>query len=494
MKNVLFGLLFSLTVSFCSAQLGVKYDPKIQSTKNLQYWRPKGNLFVGDCMPYSRGSTFYFYWLLDSAHHASLNGLGGHQWVLSTTKDLKNWKQEPVVIGIDETWEKSICTGSIAYYKNNYYAFYATRLIDKNGRVNEQLSYAISKDGIHFDKQKPNPFYTSAPGYSKRDFRDPKVFIDEQTGEFHLFVSSWQENPVLNHAGGSLVHLVSKDLKIWETKEPVLTGQSSVPECPDYFFWKGWYYLIYGDNGDTYYVKSKKPYGPWEEPKYQSLNESWSNVLKTASFENDRRISASWIPSRADNKDNNGEIFGGNALFREIIQQEDGTLDTKFPEEMIPESGPALQLKIIPDLGSMVINQNTVTISAPNGIGASHLENVPQNCRITMEIEPSGTNDEFGFYLRSNDHASNGYKTSFSANNQTVWLGNTNIKAVTGLDKIIKIDLILHDDIIDLSINNKRCIVNRTPEQKGSFLWLFSKHGTVKFKAIKISPLVEQKP
>lgn len=492
MRHFLFVILLLSLSTVGYSQLGVKYDPAIQSTGNMQYWRPKGNLFVGDCMPYFQNGKFSFYWLLDSAHHASLKGLGGHQWALSTTTDLKTWKQEPVVLGIDEEWEKSICTGSIAYYHNTFYAFYATRLIDENGKVNEQLSYATSKDGVHFDKQKPNPFYTSAPGYSKRDFRDPKVFIDEKTGEFHLFVSSWQENPVLRHAGGSLVHLVSKDLKKWDLMEPVLTGQSAVPECPDYFLWKGWYYLVYGDNGDTYYVKSRTPYGPWEEPKFQAFNESWSNVLKTASFKNDRRIAASWVPSRHENKDNNGEMFGGNALFREVIQGPDGTLETKFPEEMIPAHGAPVKTDFVKDSFSKTEGDNTLLISAPNGVGAAHIENVPLNARITMEIEPIGSNDEFGFYMRSDEHASNGYKTSFSAINQTVWLGNTNIKAVQGLNKAIRIDLIMTGDIIDMSIDGKRCIVNRTPEQKGNFLWFFAKHGAVKFKSVKISPLTDQ--
>jgi beta-fructofuranosidase len=491
MRNFLLFILSVLSGSVSYAQLGVKYDPTIQSKGNLQYWRPKGNLFVGDCMPYYQNGKFSFYWLLDSAHHASLKGLGGHQWALSTTYDLKTWKQEPVVLGIDQEWEKSICTGSIAFYHNTYYAFYATRLIDENGRVNEQLSYATSKDGIHFDKQKPNPFYTSAAGYSKRDFRDPKVFIDEKAGEFHLFVSSWQENAVLARAGGCLVHLVSKDLKKWDLKEPVLTGQSSVPECPDYFLWKGWYYLVYGDNGDTYYVKSKQPYGPWEEPKFQAFNESWSNVLKTASFKNDRRISASWIPSRQENKDNNGEIFGGNALFREVIQLPDGTLETRFPEEMIPASGEALKINFMNGLYSKKSGENAITIDAPNGTGAAYLENIPQNVRLTLEVEPVGGNDEFGFYLRSDKQAANGYKSSFSANNQIVSLGNTEIKAVRGLDRPIKIDLIMKDDIIDMSIDGRRCIVNRTPEQKGSFLWFYAKHGKVNFKSVKVSPLAD---
>lgn len=489
MKKIIIVSLLLVGYAVAYGQLGVQYDPSVQTTKNLQYFKPKGDLFVGDCMPFSHNGTYYYYWLLDSAHHRSLNGLGGHQWVLSTTTDLINWKQYPVVLGIDEDWEKSICTGSVVFHKNKYYAFYATRLINSEGKVNEQLSYAVSDDGIHFNKQKPNPFYTSAPGYSKRDFRDPKVFVDEKTGEFHLFVSSWQENPVLSNAGGCLVHLTSTDLQNWKVLDPILTGQPSVPECPDYFFWKGWYYLVYSDNSDTYYVKSKKPYGPWEEPRYQALNESWANVVKTAGFKNDRRIAAAWVPSRNGNKDNNGEIFGGNSIFREVTQQADGTLATSFPAEMIPATAAPLPLKISADINSTV-NGNAVQVNSPGGVGAAHLKNIPLECRVVLEIEPQGTTEEYGLYLRSDEKAGSGYRLNFSANNRIVSLGNTDIKAVEGLDRTIKVDIILTNDIIDVCIDNRRCIVNRTPEQKGDFLWFYAKHGNVKFKSIKISPLV----
>jgi sucrose-6-phosphate hydrolase SacC (GH32 family) len=491
-KKIKLILILGILSTVCSSvygQLGVKYDPSIQPQKNIQYFKPVGNnLFVGDCMPFTHDGIYGCYWLLDSAHHQSLKGLGGHQWVLSTTTDLKNWKQYPIVLGIDEEWEKSICTGSVVYFNHLYYAFYATRLLN-DGKINEQLSYAISKDGIHFEKQKPNPFYTSAPGYSKRNFRDPKVFVDA-LGEFHLFVSSELENPVLNHAGGCLVHLKSKDLKNWKVLDPILTGQPSVPECPDYFYWKGWYYLVYSDNSNTYYVKSKDPYGPWQQPRYQALNEDWSNVVKTAEFANDRRIAAAWIPSRLDNKDDNHEIFGGNLVFREIMQQPDGTLDTKFPQEMIPETGSELALKIKLDLQSTSLFSNSFLISSPNGVGAAHIENIPLNCRITFEVEPMSLNEEYGLYLRSDDKAGSGYRLNFSAINQMVSLGNTNIKAVSGLDKKSRIDVIIKDDIIDVCIDNKRCIVNRTPEQKGTYIWFYAKHGKVKFNSIKISPLI----
>jgi len=147
-----------------SAQFNVNYDPEIQPKENIQYFTPKGkNLFVGDCIPFFYDGTYYLYWLVDMGHHSSLNGLGGHQWTVSTSKDLKHWMHYPIAIGIDEEWEKSICTGFVEHFGDKFYAFYATRLKDSLGNVNEQLSYATSPDAIHFNKQKPNPFYTSAP-------------------------------------------------------------------------------------------------------------------------------------------------------------------------------------------------------------------------------------------------------------------------------------------------------------------------------------------
>jgi len=469
------------------AQLGVKYDPTIQSTKTMQYFKPKGDLFVGDCIPFSRNGTYYYYWLLDSAHHKSLNGLGGHQWALSTSSDLKHWKQFPLVLKIDEEWEKSICTGSVVFYKGKYYAFYATRLLN-DGKINEQLSYAVSNDGVHFDKQKPNPFYTSAPGYSKRNFRDPKVFVDNN-GEFHLFVASNQEKPVMGINSGCLVHLSSRDLKNWTVHDPILTGQKSTPECPDYFYWKGWYYLVYSDDSNTFYVKSKQPYGPWEEPRYQALNEDWANVVKTAAFKNDRRIAAAWVPSRREAKDSGGEIFGGNSLFREVVQEPDGTLDTKFPIEMIPETLKPVPAKLETMSNAKKLGPATVELNDGGGVASARLKNIPQNVRITMEVEPLGSNEELGLLLKSDDEGNNGYKLNISANNQTVELGNTTIQSVQGLRKPFTIDVVIKDGILDAEIDHRRTVVNRTYDLKGDVIWLYAKHGRVKFKNIMIHPL-----
>jgi hypothetical protein len=391
-------------------------------------------------------------------------------------------------LGIDEAWEKSICTGSVVFNKGKYYAFYATRLITGEGKVNEQLGYAVSEDGIHFDKQKPNPFYTSAPGYSKRNFRDPKVFVDK-AGAFHLFVSSEQENAVMKSVAGCLVHLTSTDLQHWTVLDPILTGQGSVPECPDYFFWRGWYYLVYSDNSNTSYVKSRNPYGPWEAPRYQALNEDWSNVVKTAEYKNDRRIAAAWVPNRSEGKDDSHEIFGGNSLFREVVQEADGTLNTRFPAEMIPLTGASLSLGVHADPGATLLGAAGVGLKMPGGVAMAHIADVPANCRITLEIEPVGASEEFGLLLKSDASGGDGYRLNFSAGNRTVDLGNTTIYGVEGLGRTIKVDIVMKDGILDADIDHRRTIVNRTYELHGDHIWLYAKHGAVNFRSVKISPL-----
>lgn len=490
MKKIFMTL--ALTAAGCTAiqaQGAVTYNPALQPTGNIQYFKPVGeNQFVGDCIPFYHEGTYYLYWLLDEGHHAALNGLGGHQWCVSTSTDLKKWEHHPIAIGIDEAWEKSICTGSIAFDGKQFYAFYATRLITDDNQVKEQLSYAVSTDGLTFRKQQPNPFYTSAPGYSPRHFRDPKVIIDIQ-GIFHLFVSSEADDYVVREGRGALVHLASGDLKHWQVREPLLSGQREVPECPDYFHWNGWYYLIYGQGGDTYYVKSKSPYGPWEYPRSQALSEQWVNVAKTAEFKGNRRIVAGWIPSKQGNKDYGQERFGGSIVLREAYCLPDGDLATKFPAEAIPAVQPPLPTVLTAARHARKISDQEIKIDARGALGAAFIKEMPYNGRITLTIEPAGNNEEYGLFLRAGDKADEGYKLSLHPDKRTVRLGeDAFLEAVADLDRPIQVDIILKDDIIDVCIDNRRCLVNRLPEKKGNQLWFYAKQGTVTFKNIQVCP------
>lgn len=490
MKNT-FLILLLLVTTITHAQVVKDYNPAIQRTTHSQYFKPiEDHLFSGDCMPYYYNGTFYLYWLLDEGHHAGLNGLGGHQWALSTTTDLVNWKHYPVALGIEEEWEKSICTGSVIADKGNFYAFYATR-VQEGEKVHEQLSYAISTNGgFTYKKQIPNPFYYAPEECISRDFRDPKVFKDEN-GLFHLFISGNLKEPALSGLGGYLVHLTSTDLKDWKEIDSPLKGQRGTPECADYFKWNNWYYLLYSISGHTYYLMSKEPYGPWHYPESQTLIEYFGSVYKTAPFKDNRRIAVAYSPCRKDNKDNGDRIWGGTILFREIYQEPDGTLSSGFLKEVLPSMQPYPIPSIISDSPEKLvsISDKTIKMNAAGDIGTALLSDLPENYRISMVIEPKGNYEELGLFLRANNKNRKGYRLELNPNNQTVLMHNTSIQAVRDMEKPILLDVIVYNEFFDVSINNKRCVLNRLHEEKGKNLFFYVKNGNAIIRDIKIQEI-----
>jgi hypothetical protein len=488
MKKRFLAAFLLLTVS-SFAQVVKDYDPSIQKTSHIQYFKPaEKHLFSGDCMPYYHKGTFYLYWLLDEGHHAGLGGLGGHQWALSTTTDLINWKHHPVALGIDnEEWEKSICTGSVIAEKDTFYAFYATR-VKEDGEVHEQLSYAISTDGgLIYKKQKPNPFYYAPEECISRDFRDPKAFKDEK-GFFHLFISGNLKEPALDGFGGYLVHLVSSDLKNWKEIESPLHAQRGTPECSDYFKWNDWYYLLYSTGGHTYYLKSKEPYGPWIYPESQALIEYFGSVYKTAAFKDGRRIAVAYSSCRKDDKDNGDRIWGGTILLRELLQEPDGTLSVRFLHEVLPAMSPVATpaIRVSSPEKIVSVSNGVIDMEATGDIGIASLNNMPDNYRISMTIEPKGNYEELGLFLRATDAKQKGYRLELNPNNETVLMHNTSIHAVKGLSDPLFLDVIVNGEFFDVSINNKRCVLNRLPEQKGKHLFFYVKNGNAVIRNIQV--------
>ncbi|MCD7936726.1 MAG: hypothetical protein LUG98_07695 [Tannerellaceae bacterium] len=492
MKTHFLLLFFSFT-GICYAQVVKDYDPLKQRTTHMQYFKPaEDHLFAGDCMPYYHEGTFYLYWLLDEGHHAGLEGLGGHQWALSTTTDLVNWKHHPVALGIDdEEWEKSICTGSVIAEKDRFYAFYATR-VKEEGKVHEQLSFAISTDGgLTYVKQQPNPFYYAPEECISRDFRDPKVFKDE-AGLFHLFISGNLKEPVLNGFGGYLVHLISSDLTDWKEVESPLKGQRDTPECSDYFKWNDRYYLLYSLGGYTYYLISEHPYGPWIYPESQALMEYFGSVYKTAPFKDGRRIAVSYSPSRKEDKDDGDRIWGGTILLRELYQEPDGTLHTKFLEEVLPATRP-VSLPVMKSCSPekiVSLSGDRIRMQAGGDVGVVSLTGLPVNYRLTVTIDPESTYEEAGLFLRATDQTQTGYRLALNPVNQTVTMHNTSINGVKELTSPVVLDVIVYDEFFDVSVNQQRCILNRLPEQKGNTLFLYVKNGNVAYKDIRIEEII----
>ena len=450
----------------------------------MQYFKPDGEFFVGDCLPFFHKGTFHFVYLLDENHHQGKGGLGGHQWAHASSTDLQSWTHHPLMLAIDEEWEGSICTGSVFFYEGIFYAFYATRKADWT----EHLSLATSTDGIRFQKTLPNPFASPPEGYASH-YRDPFVF-QEPTGKFHMLVTAARKNQALPQLSGCLAHLTSSDLSTWNVEEPfIVPGFTDTPECPDYFEWNGWYYLLFSNHAVARYRMSRFSFGPWIKPPVDTFDSNISRVLKSAAFTGGRRIGISFLPTRRDGKNDGEALYAGNAIFREIVQFGNGTLGSKFPSEMIPTSGEPLELSIKASSSGVTAIENSVVMENPQGFCAAGLNNLPADYRFSSLVEAEPHTGTFGLLLRGNSAYEKGCELRFFPDERRVELGDQSIYCVEGLDEPFQLDVVVIGDIFDVCINNCRCLIQRAPESTGDNLFLFCRNGKVAFRSIEVRAL-----
>jgi levanase/fructan beta-fructosidase len=138
-------------------------------------------------------------------------------WGHSTSRDLIHWEAQPTAIEAD--WLGSIFSGSCVTNGQDVVAFYTS------AGHHQTQSMAVSKDGGKtFTKFSGNPVLTSdAP-----DFRDPKVFWNEQARLWNMVLAVGQEMQIFS----------SKDLKAWRYESSFgkeYGNHGGVWECPDLF-------------------------------------------------------------------------------------------------------------------------------------------------------------------------------------------------------------------------------------------------------------------
>lgn len=423
-----------------------------------QYWRPPGfNVNVGDCMPLFHAGRFHLFYLIDRRHHASMWGCGGHQWAHASTTDLVHWEHHPLALAIDGHATGSICTGSVFVYDGIFRAFYAVRMADGSP---SPLGVATSRDGITFTKG-PALATLGAP-YDAQAGRDPVVFRDAATGLFHMLVTT-----ALAKEGGCLAELVSKDLEHWEQRAPFFVpGSADQPECADYFAWRGWYYLLFSLRGVTYYRMSRQATGPWEKPASDTFDGACACVLKTAAYQDDRRLGAAFVPDGG---------WGGSVVFRELIQHADGTLGTQWPAELVPATDGKLPLAAA----------KATPVDGPGIL----LGETPFGYLLDAKVKP--VPGVAGFGLRVRDEVEVRFEPA--QRRVSISLGRTNdagagetvsIDAVSGLDRPFAFRVVVKADIVDVSVDGRRTLVARVARGDSNCVAFFAHGGSAEFSGI----------
>ena len=460
----------------------------------MQYWKPESEEeFAGDMMPLWDGKRFHLFYLLDRHHHAEQGGLGGHQWAHASTSDLVRWEHHPLALSIGEPGsvdQRGICTGSIFEHDGVYHAFHATRIKGTEGAVSEVICRAVSSDLIHFEKSPDNPLFGAPAGLDPRNHRDPYVFRDAGTGTFHMLVTASRPPATPEEGGerGVLAHYTSEDLKEWRYQGPFLPlDKDPTPECPEHFFWNGCWYLVYSQGARMQYHLSRGPLGPWHRARRDEIEGPNLSVPRTASWTDSRRLAVGFLSWRDGGRDAGGPVYAGSTVFRELVQDADGTLATRFVPEMMPPTGPP------------ILQGDAVLLDARHGPATALLLNAPADALVTCRLIPQAGTGEYGLLLRTDADQATGYRLQFSPDEGRVTLcpwpeggGETRAVAegIMGLEQSVSVVVCLKDSIIDVCLNDRHTLIERCFDHRGTHLGLFAQAREVRVEGLSISPLL----
>ena len=217
-------------------------------------------------------------------------------WGHSTSKDLVSWTPEQPAILPDGLG--AIFSGSCVVDKNNSAGFGKNAVVafyTSAGR-NQTQSMAYSTDGGKtFVKFSGNPILTD----ESRDFRDPKVFYNEDFGRWNMILAAGQEMKIYS----------SQDLKNWTFESSFGSGygcHDGVWECPDLMKIGDKWLLICNINPGGVFGGSATQYfiGDFDGKRFVSTQKTakWLDYGKdhyaTVTFFNapqNRRVALAWM-------------------------------------------------------------------------------------------------------------------------------------------------------------------------------------------------------
>lgn len=231
--------------------------------------------------------------------------------------------------------------------------------------------------------------------------------------------------------------------------------------------------------------KARTIKGPWQRLQPEPLVQL--SYPKTAPFKNNRLLTAGWIGHQR---------WGGDLAFRELIQHADGSLGTRFVPEMVPHSGPPLDLQPAELQGETEWHAGHLTMKSIEETPA-RIPNIPPNVRITLQAEPACS----AWRMALQDARGQGVAIYFDLQKREVGFETLSprqnadqecpsLNPVEGLDGSLELDLIVKDGIIDLCIDNRHTLITRRTGTAANQLGFIVKGRTATFSQIAVRPLI----
>lgn len=180
-------------------------------------------------------------------------------WGHAVSKDLLHWRYLPCAMAPDEAYDDAGCfSGSATELADGRQLLMYTGVYKEGGDHGEELQtqcIAVG-DGMDYKKYEKNPVLDASvlpEGFSRNDFRDPKIWRGEDGG-YHCVVGARRENAAGEENGqqglaglGAILLFGSKDGFSWNFESVLIENDGRFGrmwECPDFFALDGRHVLL----------------------------------------------------------------------------------------------------------------------------------------------------------------------------------------------------------------------------------------------------------
>ena len=297
-------------------------------TPEYQYeGMPHGEM-CGDLMPFYENGVYTFIYLYKYCIYAV------------ETKDFVHYDNFRIVLqnGTPQEQDWHAATGSVCKCKDQYY-FYYTGFCEgnrgKEGKYEQAILRAVSRDMISWEKDKEFMFCPDEEHFAGRHWRDPHVFWNKALGKYSMLVTACEKDGEENRSGCTAVY-VSDDILNWEYYNTICSpGIYPTLECQDCFEINGKWYLTYSSyekQWETKYKVADAFEGPWITPAWDDKFDGRDFYAAKTVFDGKHRYLVGWQSIRKDCKNDSPYVWGGNVVVQELVQRKNGELGVKMPD------------------------------------------------------------------------------------------------------------------------------------------------------------------
>jgi beta-fructofuranosidase len=323
--------------------------------------------------------------------------------------------------------------------------------------------------------------------------RDPFVLWNEASGEFWmLFIAELRVGP--SGRRGCLGLLRSTDLTTWKVSEPFWSPfGAGLPECPDVFEWRGWWYLIFSAGGRTMYRRARQLGGPWHSDPMVAFDDRFFYAARSAG-DHDRRLLFGWLAVKAGDRDAGEREWGGNLAVRELLQRADGSLAVKLPAEYLLTTPAPPRMPIEPRLGEWRCLADGIESAASDGFVYATIGAVAADAQIRLRVTPGRETRGLGLVRRASDDLATGYVLRLDRARRDLTLGPVHAprelaQPLPELHDDVAFTITMAGSVVDVTVGERVTMIGRFHDHRGSTLALFVEEGSAAFRDVEIVPL-----